>query len=152
MKRFMMAAAGGLCVTLALGSAATAQTEMDAMGTYPTPLPANNQGPGALVVAPGLRGAGATYSYVQQPGAPGMSPNAYYSQNFFTRTPMTSPTGYYPPNTVYRSGYSGVVGYTRVPATSYAAVPNSNSNYASANTTYYRTRRVGPLRRIFGAR
>jgi len=84
-----------------------------------------------------------------------MSPNAYYSQNFFTSTPMTTNApNAYSYSSRYTSPYTPP-GVAPVPAqgtttTGYTAAPANNNVYSSANTSYYRTRRSGPLRRAFG--
>jgi len=128
---------------------------MNAYGGYPTPLP-YNQGPGAYVVGPSLRGAGSTYSYVQQNNGAGMgmSPNAYYSMNYFTATPMTYVPSYRPvTGGSYSSRYVAPSSPTQaVPSGYYATTPTTSPVYSSANTTYYNNSRGGPLRRIFGRR
>jgi len=93
----------------------------------------------------------------QNPGAGmGSSPTAYYSRNYFTAPPavVRSPTTYYSPSGYYPSTYGARGGWT--PTTGYAtsnyvATPTSRV-YSQADSTYYRNRRTGPLRRVFGGR
>jgi len=164
MNRFTMAAAGSLVAVLAWAGAASAQNQMNSFGGY-IYAPPSNMTPGGYVVGPSLPGAGGTYSYVQQnPGAGmGMSPNAYYSMNYFTRTPMVpgDPYAYPNPAVRYSSGYAtptvgvqpaSTTGYVTTPSTGYVTTPGTSPVYSSANATYYNNRRSGPLRRIFGRR
>jgi len=148
MSSFKFATAGGLLAALAWAAPAAAQqSNLSGFMGYPTP-PVNTSG-GSYVVGPSLNGAGATYSYVQQnPGAGmGMSPNAYYSMNYFTNTPM-SPT--YPH--AYSSNYSSHYVEPSLPPVNYATTPAYPSSYANANSSYYRARRTGPIRGMFGRR
>jgi hypothetical protein len=117
----------------------------------PSMQPSVAQPPGSYMVAPALPGAGGTYGYVQQNvgGAMGMSPNAYYSRNYFTQTPMR--------NTYYGAGYQGFTYTTPMNAPGYTygapGYTSTTPTYAYGTTTYpyaTRTRRVGPLRRLFG--
>jgi hypothetical protein len=151
MRRSSVAVAGGLAAVLACATTAGAQDQLNAFGTYPTPLP-YNQAPGSYAVGPMAPGSGGTYGYVQQnvAGGVGMSPSAYYSPNFFTATPMSRS---YP--NAYSSGYAGYPArgnvYTTPSATSY------NPVYANANRAYYSryaptnrtTTRRGFFRRLF---
>lgn len=155
--KFFMIACG---MTLAMSATAStyAQTStVDAgYGGYPTPLPYSNA-PGSYVVAPSMPGSGGSYAYVQQYGGTGYggSPNAYYSSNFFTSTPMT-------PNYAngYRAGYSG--SYSPNNYSSYYAAPGTGAwtpagtTYSTGTGSYYyypnTSRRVGPFRRLWGAR
>jgi len=121
---------------------------MDAFGGYPTLNPPYGQAPGSYVVAPSLPGSGGVYSYVQQNVAGVGSPNAYYSRNYFTNTPMTGgPTSY------YGSGYAGYNPYAYGGAPTYSA-PGQTAYYNYPTYTYGRSsnRQSGPLRRLFGGR
>jgi hypothetical protein len=153
MRRSSVAVAGGLAAVLAWATTAGAQDQLNAFGTYPTPLP-YNQAPGSYVVGPAAPGSGGTYGYVQQNvgAAMGMSPNAYYSTNYFTATPMSRA---YP--NAYSSGYAGyparVNAYTTPNATAYNPVyANANRSYYSNRyaPTYGSTRRGGFFCRLFG--
>jgi hypothetical protein len=150
MRRTALRTALGLAALLALAPVAGAQTNsLNSFGGYPTPLPYNSA-PGSYTVAPSMPGSGGSYAYVQQttPGGWGQSPNAYYSANFFTSTPMT-------PNLGNAAGYAGTSypspsGYT-YPGTynSYYAAPGTGYTYGTSYP-YATTRRVGPIRRMFG--
>jgi len=176
MKCFNLAS-GSLAVVLAWAGVAQAQSNLNAFSGIPTPPPnptPYNGTTGGYVVGPSLPGSGGSYSYVQQNvgRSLGMSPNAYYSMNYFTSAPMnpTSPyaysSGYVNPTTTYPAGsyptqttptYSyGAAPYTTTtqttPAYTYGAAPYTSGSYANANNAYYQTRRGGPLRRIFNRR
>ena len=158
MRRFSLAvSACGLVVVGASATTARAQViGTDAMG-YPAPTPVHD-GRG-YVVAPSAPGAGGTYSYLQQgSSAGGMSPNTYYSMNYFTPTPMSGANGYYGAGSrgyaAPAAGYGGVrtaapTAYQAPTAMSYGPAAPTGA-YARANATYYGRRRVGPLRRLFG--
>jgi hypothetical protein len=152
MKRFHLATAGGLVAVLAWAGSAAAQNPMNSSGAYPTPAPFNAVPGSSYAVAPALPGSGGTYGYAQQNlgRGLGMSPNAYYSRNYFSTTP-TAPSAYAPMAGAGGYAPSGMVTTTGTPGVSGAAsaTPTANS-YATANATYYRVRRVGPIRRLLG--
>src|SRR4051794_38127182 len=103
MRRKALTAALGLVAAVALAPGARAQSDAATANLgYPTPPLPYSSAPGSFTVAPSMPGSGGSYAYVQQnaPGGWGQSPNAYYSANFFTATPMT-------PNYGNAAGYRG---------------------------------------------
>lgn len=173
MRRIKLAVGCGLLGALAVGAEAVAQTSMGEYGGYPTP-PMSTQWRGAAPVAAAMPGGGGNYGYVQQNVGRrlGMSPNAYYSANYFTSNPMSAtvpgtgnanmgrvaspapavvnpgPMTYAPSQGATYNAPALTTDPPRVttgPAVTYPS-------YASANATYYQTRRGGPFRRLFGGR
>jgi hypothetical protein len=136
--RAMGACGLALVVALTWGATAGAQTVPSVYGEYPTPGP-YNVAARPFVAAPAMPGSGGSYAYVQQGGGWGASPNAYYSGNFFTQTPM-APTARYATGAPYS--------YPRT-YSSYYGSPSYSYGAAGYPTYSYSARRAGPLRRVF---